>query len=286
MVGEMLCASFNHNGSYLACGFDNGFAVYQCNPFQRLFSRRFLTGGIGIIQLLDESNIIAVVGGGSKPLFSPNSVLIWNDKVARFVAELRVHTKVSSIRVTNKLIIVVTITHVYIFDLRTLKKIQEYPTYENSYGVVAANSKVFVISGNEKGSLRIISESSGVLHLEAHDNIVRAISLSDEGSLLATVSERGTLIRLYNVNSGEKYQILRRGVDKATVCSLTISNDEKYLICISDKQMLYLFAVSENINATSLTTIFTTESKSIAKLQLREDVCAVYMVDAQSVFLV
>ena len=31
-------------------------------------------GGIGIIQLLDESNIIAVVGGGSKPLFSPNSV--------------------------------------------------------------------------------------------------------------------------------------------------------------------------------------------------------------------
>ncbi len=60
-----------------------------------------------------------------------------------------------------------------------------------------------------------------MLHLEAHDNIVRAISLSDEGSLLATVSERGTLIRLYNVNSGEKYQILRRGVDKATVCSLT-----------------------------------------------------------------
>lgn len=60
-----------------------------------------------------------------------------------------------------------------------------------------------------------------MLHLEAHDNIVRAISLSDEGLLLATVSERGTLIRLYNVNSGEKYQILRRGVDKATVCSLT-----------------------------------------------------------------
>ena len=60
-----------------------------------------------------------------------------------------------------------------------------------------------------------------MLHLEAHDNIVRAISLSDEGSLLATVSERGTLIRLYNVNSGEKYQILRRGVDKATICSLT-----------------------------------------------------------------
>ena len=49
-----------------------------------------------------------------------------------------------------------TITHVYIFDLKTLKKIQEYPTYENSYGVVAANSKVFVISGNEKGSLHII----------------------------------------------------------------------------------------------------------------------------------
>ena len=93
-------------------------------------------------------------------------MLIWNDKLSRFVAELRVHTKVSNIRITNKLcawmgiitrrIIVVTITHVYIFDLKTLKKIQEFPTYENSYGVVAATSKVFVICGNEKGSLRIM----------------------------------------------------------------------------------------------------------------------------------
>ena len=74
--------------------------------------------------------------------------------------------------------------------------------------------------------------------------------------MLATVSERGTLIRVYNVNSGEKYQLLRRGVDKANISNLTsmpnsvfipsISKDEKYVLCISDNELLHVFAVSES----------------------------------------
>ena len=34
----------------------------------------FQKGGIGLIELLDHSNIVAMVGGGKKPLFSPNTV--------------------------------------------------------------------------------------------------------------------------------------------------------------------------------------------------------------------
>lgn len=34
----------------------------------------FLSGGIGIIELLDNSNLVAIVGGGTKPFYSPNSV--------------------------------------------------------------------------------------------------------------------------------------------------------------------------------------------------------------------
>ena len=137
-----------------------------------------------------------------------------------------------------------------------MKKTQEYSTYENCYGLVAVNSKAFIIPGNEKGSLRIIVCLVSRNHLDAHDNTLRNIDLADEGSLLATVSERGTLIRVYNVNSGEKYQLLRRGVDKANISNLTsmpnsvfipsISKDEKYVLCISDNELLHVFAVSES----------------------------------------
>ena len=37
----------------------------------------FLSGGIGIIELLDKSNLVAIVGGGTKPFYSPNSVFLY-----------------------------------------------------------------------------------------------------------------------------------------------------------------------------------------------------------------
>lgn len=53
-------------------------------------------------------------------------------------------------------IIIVSISSVFVYDLHTLKKVQEYSTYENTYGLVSVNDKAFVIPGREKGSLRII----------------------------------------------------------------------------------------------------------------------------------
>ena len=53
-------------------------------------------------------------------------------------------------------IIIVSISGVYVYDLHTLKKVQEYSTYENTHGLVSVNDKVFIIPGREKGSLRII----------------------------------------------------------------------------------------------------------------------------------
>ena len=36
----------------------------------------FWSGGVGIIELLDKSNIVVIVGGGKNPLHSPNAVLV------------------------------------------------------------------------------------------------------------------------------------------------------------------------------------------------------------------
>lgn len=57
-------------------------------------------------------------------------------------------------------LIVATIQKIYVFDLGTLKKQQEYSTYENEYGLVAINSKVIVIPDKDRGALRILVLSS------------------------------------------------------------------------------------------------------------------------------
>lgn len=44
--------------------------------------------------------------------------------------------------------------------------------------------------------------------------------LADRGTLIATASEKGTLIRLYDIADGRKCQEFRRGFDKAAITLL------------------------------------------------------------------
>ena len=58
-------------------------------------------GGIGLIELLDRSNIIALVGGGQKPRFAPNKVMLWDNKASKYVAELEFRSSVLGLRMST-----------------------------------------------------------------------------------------------------------------------------------------------------------------------------------------
>ena len=79
---------FNFDCSYFCLGTDIGFEVYQTNPLSLIISK-ILNGGIGIIKILDKSNIFCLVGGGKNPRFSPNVLIIWNDKNDEISNEFR-----------------------------------------------------------------------------------------------------------------------------------------------------------------------------------------------------
>ena len=59
-------------------------------------------------------------------------------------------------------------------------------------------------------------------------------------------TEKGTLIRVYNASNGERIQVFRRGIDKASVTHLLLSKDENYLVCVTERQTIYVFQTSES----------------------------------------
>lgn len=73
------------------------------------------------------------------------------------------------------------------------------------------------------------------------------MALNPDGRLLATASEKGTLIRLLNTETGHPLAEFRRGSDKADIYSLSFDIKSTWLAVSSDKPTIHVFAVTREI---------------------------------------
>ena len=71
------------------------------------------------------------------------------------------------------------------------------------------------------------------------------MALNFTGSLLATASDKGTLIRLFSTEDGTPLQEVRRGSDKAEIYSLSFDKNSNWIACSSDKGTVHIFGVQK-----------------------------------------
>ena len=85
------------------------------------------------------------------------------------------------------------------------------------------------------------------LIIQAHSSTLSNLQLNDSGSLVASASEKGTLIRIFCTKTGKKLQELRRGSDNAMVFSLSFHYEDEWLSCISDSGTLHIFSLLSDL---------------------------------------
>lgn len=77
--------------------------------------------------------------------------------------------------------------------------------------------------------------------ISAHSSNIAAITISDDGSLIATASIKGTLVRVFNSLTGKKSYELRRGMDQAEIYSLHFNKKNTRIVAASDKGTIHVF---------------------------------------------
>lgn len=97
---HIYCLEFNQNASKFVIGYSKGFRIY-CSKTLHMIKQRVLKGGVGLIAMMHDSNIIALRGGGRSPVSPANKVLIWDEKNEKFVANLKFKKRVTGIKMTS-----------------------------------------------------------------------------------------------------------------------------------------------------------------------------------------
>ena len=100
--------------------------------------------------------------------------------------------------------------------------------------------------GLNRGQVRVEHYDRNVTKfIAAHDGDLAELALSLDGRMLATASEKGTLVRVYDAREATLLHEFRRGADRATIYSIAFSPSKEYLACTSDKGTMHVYRIPE-----------------------------------------
>ncbi|KAF2138985.1 uncharacterized protein K452DRAFT_255000 [Aplosporella prunicola CBS 121167] len=238
----VLSVAYNQDFSCFSAALLTGFRVYTSPDCHREKSRE-LGGGLGCAEMLGRTSYLALVGGGSNPKFAQNKIIIWDESKQRAIITLELRTPVQRIRLTKSHIVAALLNSIHLYKFSAPpEKVKEFETTNNPFGLCCLGNDIVIFPGRTPGQVQVLELAThNVSIIPAHTSALRALSLSSDGTVIATASEQGTLIRLWSVGSGAKIAEFRRGVDAATIFSLALSPSNTFLAATSDKGTLHIF---------------------------------------------
>ncbi|KAI0403007.1 protein-vacuolar targeting protein Atg18 [Xylaria palmicola] len=258
--------TFNQDHSCLAVGTSKGFRIYHTDPFSKIFSSN--ENNISIIEMLFSTSLVALI-------LSPRHLLIQNTKRGSVICELSFPSAVLAVRLNRKRLCVVLEDSIYLYDIANMSLLQRIDTSPNPAAICALSPssencyfayplpKPRDESADKRprhappASLSYAPVTSGdvliydtltlkvVNVVEAHRSPLSCIALNNDGTLLATASETGTIIRVFSVPKGEKLYQFRRGTYPSTIYSMSF-NMASSLLCVSSaSDTIHIFRLQQ-----------------------------------------
>lgn len=251
--------SFNNNIVALTCGTDQGFIIYTLDGgFEKFKTYNIedpIGSGVGIIRIHGISNMMLLVGGGDKPFKSKNIFILWDSIKNEAMIDLDMREPIKNVIINKAHMIAVLEKKICIFDWRG-KFIEMKLTFSNEKGlcVMNINSDVIATLGTNKGEIAVWKYTTDVYKIiKAHNGHIEAVCLNTDGTFVATASDTGTLIRVFNVETEMLAYEFRRGTNSVEIYDISFSNNMEYLACCSANGTVHIWDLNSDENTTKNT---------------------------------
>ncbi|KAL4968783.1 phosphoinositide binding protein ATG18 [Aspergillus stella-maris] len=253
--------TFNQDYSYLAVATSKGFRIFTTDPFAKSYETK--DGNIAIIEMLFSTSLVALI-------LSPRRLQITNTKRQSTICELTFPTTVLAVRLNRKRLVIVLEDQIYLYDIQTMKLLYTIetspnpnalcalsPSSDNCYLAYPLPQKAAPSSFNPPahapptnthvtpttGEVLIFDtvKLEAINVIEAHRSPLACITLNSDGTLIATASDKGTIIRVFSVPDGHKLYQFRRGSIPSRIFSMSFNTTSTLLCVSSSTETIHLF---------------------------------------------
>ncbi|KAL4073666.1 WD40-repeat-containing domain protein [Scleroderma yunnanense] len=271
---SMLFANFNQDYSCISVGTRKGYSITNCDPFGRVYTMN--DGARGIVEMLFCTSLLALVGAADQPQSSPRKLQIVNTKRQSMICELLFPSSILAVKLNRKTLVIVLETEIYIYDISNMRLLHVIetapnpeaicalsPNAENSYlaypspvpspSTTASSSSASPVPSSSPpatGDVLLFSTTTLTLAniIRAHKSPLSALAISPSGTLLATASDKGTIIRVWSVPSAERLWQFRRGTREAKIYSMAFNTVGSLLAVSSAHDTVHIFKLGGRQN--------------------------------------
>ncbi|ODV96092.1 hypothetical protein PACTADRAFT_2392 [Pachysolen tannophilus NRRL Y-2460] len=113
--------------------------------------------------------------------------------------------------------------------------------------------QILAFPGRSIGQIQLVDvsplgqERNLVSIIKAHKSRIRCLALNRSGTMIASASDTGTIIRIHSTTTCNLIYEFRRGIDKVIITSMSFSPNSSKLAVLSDKNTLHVYSLN-NVN--------------------------------------
>ncbi|OHT16834.1 putative autophagy protein [Tritrichomonas foetus] len=242
---------FTPRAQSLCISLSNGFAIFTLDPLKKKIHRTFDDQSFGsAISLFDSSITVCSVNIGS-PSVIEKMLCVYNESLGRVVFEVQSPEPIKDIFMLNKMFAFATKSEFRLYSFDPPMLYSQYKTNTNEQTpcdlIELGESFVLALIGRTPGTVRIIRNDKvdkPDLSISAHSHPITLLKLNYDGTLVATASSLGTVVKLYNTKTGSLIGQFRRGTLAAEIQSISFSPGSELLAVSSSKGTIHVFSIS------------------------------------------
>jgi autophagy-related protein 18 len=188
--------------------------------------------------VLNSTCLAAFAGAGDVPTLSPRRLVLLNATTRAVIGELRYEGRVEAALMSPPRLVVLAAGAAHVHDTRTLARLAALPAPRGAVAALTPCAEgeglclLALSAGGDAGpgagrvAVHDLLAGCALTALDAHRSPVRALAWHAGGGLLASASDRGTVVRVHFVSRamrGGAAAQLRRGAAPATIQALAFS---------------------------------------------------------------